>query len=388
MIGARQMLARLIAFDTTSSVSNLALITDVANYLDGHGVRSRLVYNAERDKANLFATIGAERDGGIVLSGHTDCVPPGRGWSSDPFEALQRDGRIYGRGACDMKAFIAVALALVPEMLSAAPKRPLHLAFSYDEELGCCGVPTLLEKIASELPQPRIAIIGEPTGMELVNAHKGIYSFETVVTGLEAHSSLTHAGVSAIVNGAEVVRRLDGLARDLAERGPFADVFVPPYTTINVGLIEGGTAVNVVSGQCRIQWECRPVPGHDPGEIVAALDRFVADELLERMRRLFPQASIETVRGVAVPPLGPERESPAEALVRRAVPAGAVRAVSFATEAGLFQAAGMSAVVVGPGSIEQAHKPDEYVSVAQLNACERFLRKVITEASEDVSEAG
>jgi acetylornithine deacetylase len=288
-----------------------------------------------------------------------------------------------------MKGFIAVVLALVPEMLAAKPKTPLHLAFSYDEELGCSGVPTLIDKIAAELPQPRIAIVGEPTNMQLVSAHKGIYSFETVVKGLEAHSSLTHVGVSAISRGAELVRRLDGLARELAERGPFADVFVPPYTTINVGLIEGGTAVNVVPGECRIRWECRPVPGHDPAEIRAALERFVADELLEGMRRLYPEATIETAQEVAVPPLMPETESAAEALVRRALgrAAGAgvsthpPRAVSFATEAGLFQAARMSAVVIGPGSIEQAHKPDEYVAVAQLEACESFLRGVIREAA-------
>jgi acetylornithine deacetylase len=382
MISAQQMLARLIAFDTTSSASNLALIEDVADYLDGYGVPSRLLYNERGDKANLFATVGPAGDGGIVLSGHTDCVPPGGGWSSDPFKAQQRDGRIFGRGACDMKGFIAVALALVPEMLSAKLKTPLHLAFSYDEELGCSGVPTLIDKIAKELPQPRIAIVGEPTSMKLVNAHKGIYSFETVVKGLEAHSSLTHTGVSAISGGAEVVRELDRLARELAERGPFGAAFAPPYTTINVGLIAGGTAVNVVPGECRIRWECRPVPGHDPAEILGGLERFV-DERLERMRRLGPEVTIETTREVAVPPLMPEAESPAEALVRRAAAAsGAASGVSFATEAGLFQAARMSAVVVGPGSIEHAHKPDEHVTLPQLDACERFLRGVIAEASE------
>ncbi len=380
MFTTESMLARLIAFDTTSTRSNLALIEYVADYLDGHGVETQLVYDAAREKANLFATIGSDADGGVVLSGHTDCVPAGQGWSSDPFAAETRDGRLYGRGSCDMKGFIAAALALVPEMLAAEREIPLHLALSYDEELGCCGIPSLLRKLASDGPRPAIAIIGEPTGMELVNAHKGIYSFETVVTGLASHSSLTQLGVSAVVPGAEIVARLDAFARELAERGPFAEGFAPPYSTINVGRIAGGTAVNIVPARCRIEWECRPIPGHGADEILAKLERFVQDELLERMRRRFPEASIETAQVVAAPPLVPAAGSPAEALVQRVLGTRATAGVSFATEAGLFQQAGMAAVVVGPGSIEQAHKPDEFVSLAQLASCERFLRGVVEAA--------
>jgi acetylornithine deacetylase len=379
----REMLERLVAIDTTSSKSNLAFIDAVADYLDGYGIDVRLAHDESGRKANLFATIGPYGDGGIVLSGHTDCVPvEDQRWSSDPFRAVTRDGRIHGRGTCDMKGFIAAVLALVPEMRAARLDTPLHLAFSYDEELGCRGVPRLLDKIGGELPRPRMAIIGEPTGMTPVNAHKGIYAFETLVNGLEAHSSLTHLGVSAVSHGAEIVRYLDDVARELAERGPFQDAFVPPHTTINVGRMDGGTAVNIVAGCCRIEWECRPVPGHGAGEIVERLERFVSENLLPRMRRRHPGAEVTTAAKVEVPPLIPAEGSPAESTVRRLVRAReASRGVSFATEAGLFQQAGMSAVVIGPGSIEQAHKPDEYVSIEQLAACETFLRGVIEHAS-------
>jgi acetylornithine deacetylase len=383
-ISTEKMLERLVAIDTTSSRSNLALIETVADHLDGHGVAVTLVHDAGGHKANLFATVGPDTDGGIVLSGHTDCVPVDeRQWSCDPFRAVSRDGRIYGRGTCDMKGFIAAVLARVPEMIAARPAIPLHLAFSYDEELGCRGVPGLLARIAGELPQPRIAIIGEPTGMTLVNAHKGIAAFETVVEGLEAHSSVPDAGLSAVVHGAEIVLCLDRIARELAEHGERDDTFVPPYTTINVGRVDGGAAINVVAGQCRIQWECRPIPGAEADEILERLGRFVEYDLLKRMRERHPDASVITLMDHAVPPLIPGTDSPAEALVRRLAGVEEVRGVAFTTEAGLFQQAGMSAVVVGPGFIEQAHKPDEYVSIEQLEACERFLRKLIQHAAKN-----
>jgi acetylornithine deacetylase len=381
-ISTAKLLERLVAIDTTSSRSNLALIETVADYLDGHGVAVKLIHDAGHHKANLFATIGPERDGGIVLSGHTDCVPvDARQWSSDPFRAVSRDGRIYGRGTCDMKGFIAAVLALVPEMIAARPTTPLHLAFSYDEELGCRGVPGLLARIAGDLPQPRIAIIGEPTGMTLVNAHKGIAAFETVVEGLEAHSSLPDAGLSAVVHGAEIVLCLDRIAREMAEQGARHDAFVPPYTTINVGRVEGGAAFNVVAGTCRIQWECRPIPGEEADEILRRLERFVEDDLLKRMRERHAGASVATRMDHSAPPLVPSTDSPAETLARRLAGIEDAHGVAFTTEAGLFQQAGMSAVVIGPGFIDQAHKPDEYVSIEQLGACERFLRKLIQHAA-------
>ena len=383
-ITTAEMLARLIALDTTSAKSNLALIEAVADYLASHGIAARLVHNATRDKANLFATIGPEGDGGIALSGHSDVVPvAGQDWSTDPFQAVTENGRVYGRGSCDMKGFIAAALALVPEMIEAEPRTPLHLVFSYDEELGCVGVTTLIAEIAKSLPKPGLAIIGEPTGMQLVNANKGIFAFETELTGLEAHSSATHLGVSAIFHGAELIGFIDRMAAEMAERGPFAHDFDPPYTSFNVGVIEGGTAINIIPKSCTIAWEFRPVPGADAEAIKARIAAWVADDLLPRMRKKFPEAAVITTQGAAAPPLVPSADSPAEALVRKLTGANRATTVAFATEAGHFQATGIPAVIIGPGSIDQAHKPDEYVEASQLDACEDFLRKVIAHAASE-----
>ncbi len=377
------MLARLIAFDTVSANSNLALIEAVADYLDGHGIASRLIRNEAGDKANLFATIGPVRDGGLVLSGHTDVVPvAGQDWSSDPFEAVTKDARIHGRGACDMKGFIAVCLALVPEMVAARLKTPIHFAFSYDEEVGCAGVPGLLAEIANRLPQPAMAIIGEPTSMRLVNSHKGIYAFETVLSGLEAHSSATHLGVSAILHGAEFITFRASLAEEKREQGPFAEAFEPPYTTFNIGRISGGTAVNIIPRECRIIWEFRPIPGLDLERLKARITAFTEDELRPRMRARFPGAEVTTRQSAAAPPLVPRQGSPAEALVRRLTGANRAGTISFATEAGQFAEKDMSAVVIGPGSIDQAHKPDEYVDLSQLATCEDFLTQLIAWAAE------
>ncbi len=382
-ISAADMLARLIGFDTTSANSNMALIEAVADYLDGHGIDSRLIRNEAGDKANLFATIGPAGDGGLVLSGHTDVVPvAGQDWSSDPFAAETRDARIYGRGSCDMKGFIACCLALVPEMLAARLKTPIHFAFSYDEEIGCAGAPRLLAEIANSLPRPAMAIIGEPTLMQLINSHKGIYAFETVLTGLEAHSSGPHLGVSAILHGAEFIAFLASLAEEMRMQGPFAEAFDPPYTTFNIGQINGGTAVNIIARECRIVWEFRPVPGLDVESLKTRITAFAEDELRPRMRARFPGAEVKTTEIAGAPPLSPREGSPAEALVRRLTGANRAGSISFATEAGQFAEKDMSAVVIGPGSIDQAHKPDEYVDLEQLASCEAFLKKLIAWAAQ------
>ena len=386
-ISAGDMLARLIGFDTTSALSNLALIDSVADYLDGHGVTSRLIRNEAGDKANLFATVGPETDGGLVLSGHTDVVPvAGQDWSSDPFEAVVKDGRLFGRGSCDMKGFIAASLSLVPEMLAAEMKTPIHFAFSYDEEVGCAGVPGLLAEIAKSLPQPAMAIIGEPTSMQLVNSHKGIYAFETVLTGREAHSSATDDGVSAILHGTEFIAFLASLAEEMSAQGPFREAFDPPYTTFNIGQINGGTAVNIIPRECRIVWEFRPVPGLDPSSLKTRIETFANDELRPRMQARFPEANVTTTEFAGAPPLVPQEDSPAEALVRRLTGANRAGSISFATEAGQFAEKDMSAVVIGPGSIEQAHKPDEYIDLSQLAACEDFLKKLIAWAAKTAPE--
>jgi acetylornithine deacetylase len=377
-----EMLRRLVAFDTTSSKSNLKLIEDVRDYLAGHGVAVRLVPNDDGTKANLFATIGPEGDGGVVLSGHTDVVPvDGQDWATDPFAMVERDGKAFGRGTTDMKGFIATALALVPDMVAATPRTPLHFAFSYDEEVGCLGVRPLLALLARELPNPRLAIIGEPTEMKVASAHKGVYSFYTTVTGREAHSSASHLGVSAIAAAARIVDHIYGVAEELAESGHKEADFDPPYTTLNVGRIDGGTARNIIARQCRFAWEIRPVPGDDAEQIRARVQSFIDGTVVPAMRERFAGAKVETEVGAWVPPLVPKEGSPAEALVLMLTGQNRAGAVPFGSEAGLFQAQGIPAVLLGPGSVRQAHQPNEFVDIAQIAACEAFLKKLIAWAA-------
>ncbi len=381
-LGPLEIAGRLIGFDTVSANSNLALIDFVRDYLAGHGIASHLVENAEATKANLFATIGpADQDGGIVLSGHTDVVPVAdQDWASDPFAATVADGRLYGRGACDMKSFIAVALALVPEMIAGQPRIPIHLALSYDEEVGCQGAPRMIAQLGDRLPRPRLAIIGEPTGMAVANAHKGVYVFRTEITGREAHSSASHLGVSAIVNAARIVARLGRMADDKRQRGPADESFTPPHTTINVGRIEGGTAVNIIARLARLEWEIRPVPADDPDALAAEVEDYIQAELLPAMRAQHEDAAIVTETLARVPPLRPLAGSPAEALAIALTGANRTTTVSFASEAGQFQAAGVPSVLCGPGSVEQAHQPNEFIALEQIEACETFLRKLIEHA--------
>jgi acetylornithine deacetylase len=381
---SRQMAARLVAFDTISAKSNLALIDFVEAYLESHGVPARRTADAASRKANLFATLGPEAAGGVVLSGHTDVVPvEGQPWTGDPFSAAERDGRLYGRGTADMKSFLAAALALVPEALAAGLAVPLHLAFSYDEEVGCLGVGGLIADVKANLPQPRIVIIGEPTDMKLVNANKGIAGFKTSITGKEAHSSQPQRAANAIVAAAELIGFLARLAEEKRETGPKDGRFEPPYTTLNVGIVTGGNALNIVPRHACFAWEFRLVPGDDGEEIVARFRRFAEQEVLPRLRQAAPEAAIVTEALARVPPLTPEPDSPAEALIRLLTGANRAETVCFATEGGLFQDAGFSTVICGPGSIDQAHQPDEFIELAQIDACEAFLRKLIAWAARD-----
>jgi acetylornithine deacetylase len=336
----------------------------------------RLIHDEGRTKANLFATIGPEREGGIALSGHTDVVPvAGQPWSSDPFELTVRGDRLIGRGATDMKGFIACALAAAPGFKAAALKVPIHFALSYDEEVGCLGVRRMIPELAASLPKPRMVIVGEPTGMKAVGAHKGINVFTTTVTGTDGHSSRPRAGVNAIAFAAEIVRFLDRLADDLAREGG-ADPFDPPGTSLNLGTIAGGAAVNMIARECRIHWEFRPVPETDPGRVIARLDAFVAGELLPRMRAIDSAATVATHMDVSSPPLAADPHSPAVELACALNGDNAPGAVSFVCEAGLYHRAGVSAVVCGPGSIAQAHQPDEYLEIRQLDACGAFLTRL------------
>jgi acetylornithine deacetylase len=380
---AREMLARLVAFDTTSAKSNLALIDFVRSHLAAHGVESRLTFDDGKAKANLYASLGPAEAGGVVLSGHTDVVPvEGQPWSSDPFSLREADGRLYGRGSADMKGFIALLLALVPEILAAGLKHPVHIALSYDEELGCLGAPRMIADIAANLPQPALAVIGEPTRLRLGNRHKGCYGYRLEVTGRDGHSSAPDRGVNAIAHAAEAIAFLGRLADRFRREGPFDPGFDPPHTTLNIGEIEGGTAVNIVARTCRLGWEFRPIPATDPKAVEEEVRRFVEGDLAPRLKAKAPEAGVSLRASCAVPPLVPKPGSAAEALVRRLTGANEAIGISFGTEAGQFQEIGLDAVVCGPGSIEQAHKPDEYIELSQLAEGEAFLRRLIAWAAE------
>lgn len=374
----REMIAKLVSFDTTSRNSNLELIAFVESYLSDHGVSCRLIANEDDTKANLFATLGpADRVGGIVLSGHTDVVPvDDQEWTSDPFAIVERDGKLFGRGTSDMKSFIASALAHVPDFLARGPEIPIHFALSYDEEVGCLGVRPMIDSVIRTLPKPQIVIVGEPSSMKVVNAHKGIQSYVTKVTGLEFHSSQTQQGVSAIEHAAELIAFLMRLAGELRERGDATGRFRPPFTTISVGLIKGGSAVNIIPGHCSFSWECRPLPDLDPEEIITRFNEYAAREVLPRMRARSPHANIETLVRARSPGLAPEDGSPGETLVMKLAQCNETEAVSYNTEAGLFQLADIPTVVCGPGSIDQAHKPDEFIELSQIAECDRFMARL------------
>jgi acetylornithine deacetylase len=372
----REILRQLVAFDTTSRDGNIPLIEFVESYLDEwHVPHLRVDYEAGK-KTNLYATIGPDGPGGIVLSGHTDVVPvDGQDWASNPFILTERDGKLFGRGSCDMKGFIAVALAMVPEFKKRDLKTPIHLALSCDEEVGCRGVRPLVDYMREHLPQPAMAIVGEPTSMRVVNAHKGALTFTTEVTGHEAHSSCTHQGVNAIMTAGELIAELNRIRADLIARGDPSGRFDPPYTTVHVGLIEGGTAKNIIPRRCTFTWETRLLPDDDPREVPDRFDA-AARALEPQMRAVAKEAGIETTHVNTVPGLAPMQGSPAERLALHLSGANGLDAVSYATEAGLFQQIGIPSIICGPGSIEQAHKPDEYVEVAQLTKCEAFMRRL------------
>jgi len=371
-----EMLAHLVSFDTTSRDGNIPLIAFVEDYLDGWGVpHFRVDYEANR-KTNLFATIGPQIAGGIVLSGHTDVVPvDGQPWTSDPFDLTQRGERLFGRGTCDMKGFLAVCLAEVPNFLKAGLKSPIHLALSCDEEVGCKGVRPLVAHMRDNLPKPRAVIVGEPTSMKVVNAHKSAVTFATEVTGHEAHSSLTHHGVNAILVAGELLSEISRIRQDMIAAGDPTNRFDPPYSTVHVGVIEGGTAKNIIPRRCAFQWETRLLPTADPGEVPRRIEDF-ARSLEPAMKSVAPEAGIATEAVNRVPGLAPEKDSPAEHLALHLAGANSTHAVSYCTEAGLFQQIGIPSVICGPGSIEQAHKPDEYIDISELRKCEAFMSKL------------
>lgn len=376
------LLERLVAFDTETARSNLGLIDFVESYLAGWGVEAVRAPNADGTKAALFATIGPKDAGGVLLSGHTDVVPvAGQDWSSDPYRLRVADGRAYGRGAVDMKGFDALVLALVPDMLAADLATPIHILLSYDEETTCLGSMDVIRRFGADLPRPRAAIVGEPTGLEVADAQKSIVTFHTVVHGYEGHSSKPELGASAVMTAAELVCELNRIADDMEARGDPTGRFDPPYTTVHVGTISGGTARNILAKTCRFHWEFRGVPGLDPDEIPVRLDRFAEEVALRRLNRHGPFGRIETTLEVSVPGLAPDPGSEAEGLALRLARRNRTISVPFATEAGRFQEAGIPTIVCGPGSVDKAHQPDEFITLEQLDAGEAFLRRLIGECA-------
>ena len=369
----REWLARLVSFDTTSRNSILPLIDAVDWYLRGCGVQPQRVPNADGTKANLFAVIGPNVPGGVVLSGHTDVVPvDGQSWTSDPWVLTERDGRLYGRGACDMKGFCAIVLSLVPRMLAARLERPLILAFSYDEEPGCLGAPAMIERIRATVPTPAAVLVGEPTSMRIVDAHKGASSFRTTVTGYATHSSQTDRGVSAVQAAADLIVGISAMHASNAARSHEDLRFQPPGTSLTVNVVHGGTQANVMAAHCSFDWDIRSAPGDSAAELYAAFAER-AEDLARSMRSKAPGCAIDTMPLAHVPPLRPEPHRYALELARAITGERDTHVAAFATEAGQFQESGLPTVVCGPGSIDQAHQPDEFISLEQLEKGTRAM---------------
>ena len=374
----RAILADLIAFPTVSADSNLDLIEWCAGRLEALGARCEISRDATGAKANLFATIGPDVDGGVVLSGHTDVVPvAGQDWSSDPFIAVERDGLIFGRGACDMKGFLACALALAPRIAAADLKRPVHFALSYDEEVGCLGARVMLEALAASGRRPGICIIGEPTSMRVIEGHKGCCEYTTRFGGLAGHSSAPGLGVSAVEYAVRYAGRLLELREELVARTPPDSRFEPPESTVQLGGMRGGVAHNVIADHCELDWEVRPVVEADIDFVKREIGAYVAGTLLPAMRAVHPQATIETEVIAEVIGLEPMAKSEACELVAELTGSNTREVVSFGTEAGLFQTRGISTVICGPGSIGQAHKADEFVAVEQLGQCLEMIQRLV-----------
>lgn len=374
------ILERLTAFDTTSRHSNLALIEWVEAYLAARGVASVRAPSPDGAKANLYAVIGPMAEGGVVLSGHTDVVPvDGQPWTSDPWRVTARDGKLYGRGVADMKSFLALMLSHVEMARDAGLKRPLILAFSYDEEVGCLGAPYMISAMAS-LPAPSAVIVGEPTSMRVLSGHKGIATFTVTVEGREAHSSQTQQGVSAVMEALPLLQLVADMAREAEARADRTAPFTPPQTTMTVGLVEGGTATNILARRCCFSWDLRCPPGEDP-EIYAQRFMAAAADVDAAIKARAPEGGVTVARRSATPALHIRRDSEAEQLARALTGDNGLEAAAFAAEGGLFQQAGWPTVVCGPGSIAQAHQPDEWIEISQIARGAQFMRDLIAKLS-------
>ena len=375
----REILAQLVSFPTVSHSSNLDLIDWLETYLASHAIPTARHWNEDRGKAALLAHAGPLQARGVVLSGHSDVVPvAGQNWTSDPFELTQRGDRLYGRGVCDMKGYVALSVWALVEAQRLGVQRPLQLALSYDEEVGCTGAGPMLDTLQAVFPKASLALIGEPSRMQPIQAHKGGVGYQVAVKGFEVHSSLLPYGVSAIMEGARLIGWVNdrNTALQGAQPSALAARFDPPFTTLHVGMISGGTAHNITAADCRFAVEMRVVPGEDL-EALAAEFEVAALTLTGRMQQVHPDAGIHLQRFFRVPALQPEPQGEAEALVRRLTGANAGGVVSYGTEAGIFQTAGYSAVVCGPGDIAQAHQPDEYLDLSQFEAGQAFMARLL-----------
>lgn len=378
-------LSRLIAFDTTSRHSNLALIHDCADYLESLGLKPWLSHNADQSKANLFATIAAadgNTEGGLILSGHTDVVPTdGQAWQSDPYRADIREGRLYGRGSADMKGFIAAVLAAAPAMVQAGLKRPLHIALSYDEEIGCLGAPVMIAELQKRGLTPEHCIVGEPTSMRMVVAHKGIHTFRCAVHGKAAHSSLTPQGVNAIEYAAKLIVFINELAGRLKARHDTDPDYDVPFSTLSVNTIAGGIAGNIVPQLCEFEFDYRNLPHMSPADITAPIEAHIREVLQPQMQAVEAACRIDMRHGENVPAMPEAEAALLHDLITQLVEDSSRLKVAYATEGGQFQQAGIATVICGPGNIEQAHKADEFVELSQLARCDAFLHKLITAQS-------
>ncbi|WP_027613002.1 acetylornithine deacetylase [Pseudomonas sp. URIL14HWK12:I6] len=372
------LLRTLVGFDTTSRESNLQLIEFVRDYLAGFGVPCELIYNAERSKANLFATIGPAGQSGIVLSGHTDVVPvDGQPWTVVPFELSEHDGKLFGRGTADMKGYIACVLALVPALVAAELRMPVHIALSYDEEVGCLGVRSLLAELEQRPVKPLLCIIGEPTELKPVLGHKGKLAMRCDVHGHPCHSAYAPLGVNAIEYAAELIGELGRIGQQLKAPEHHDARFEPPYSTVQTGVISGGKALNIVPADCRFDFEIRALPSQDPTQVAQQLQAYAEQQVLPRMRAVSEHSAIRFSELSAYPGLATDAQSQAAELIAAFCGSREFTTVAFGTEGGLFDAAGIPTVVCGPGSMDQGHKPDEFVSRAQLDACDAMLQRML-----------
>ena len=374
-----EMIRRLIGFPTVSRESNLDLIDFVREHLRPYDADIRLTFDDDKRKANLFATLGPRREGGIVLSGHTDVVPvKGQAWDTDPFTLVERDGKLYGRGASDMKSFIAVALALLPEFVERGLNTPLHLAFSYDEEVGCIGVGRMISDLSAAGIRPQSCIVGEPTLMKPVIAHKGKKSYRATVRGLASHSAYAPNGVNAVEAAAEAVAYLKRMARRCRDSGPYDRGFDVAHTTVHTGVLQGGTALNIVPHECTFDFEFRHLPGDDPQKLIDEFQTYVSKTLEPEMHAVYKDAGFDIQLMSQIPALDNSAETEVVALAQALSGNRDIGKVSYGTEGSQFQAAGIPTVICGPGSIEQAHKPNEFVAVEQIAQSEAFLRGLLS----------